>query len=187
MIMGFLDSLNSVLQKNQNVLLFLSDSSPLSNKEKSLRQACLSCSSLFFPLFIPSRSHWRCFFSLSEKPGERCKLHQGQTSCLGAGGTLATRLNSNYACMGLPPDDMIGILTQTHIQNRIREEPNKRHLIERSSCVISFSMPSLSLHKWAAPFLYSKSLQSFCAGLFFFLSATFPWLKLTLCRMRRRG
>ncbi|MEQ2204571.1 hypothetical protein XENOCAPTIV_015391, partial [Xenoophorus captivus] len=38
-----------------------------------------------------------------------CAL-QKQTSCLGAGGTLATRLNSNYACMGLPPDDMIGIL-----------------------------------------------------------------------------
>lgn len=40
--------------------------------------------------------------------------------------------------MGLPPDDMIGILTQTNIQNRIREEPNKWHPIQRCSCVIAF-------------------------------------------------
>lgn len=58
-----------------------------------------------------------------------------------AGGTLPTRLNSNYACMGLPPDDMIGILTQTNIQNRIRGETNKWHLIQRCSCVLPFKMP----------------------------------------------
>lgn len=37
-----------------------------------------------------------------------------------AGGTLLAPFNSNCACMGVPPDDMIGILTQTNIQNRIR-------------------------------------------------------------------
>lgn len=47
--------------------------------------------------------------------------------------------------MGLPPDDMIGILGQTNIQNRIREWPSKRHLIQRCSCVISFKMPSFFL------------------------------------------
>lgn len=45
--------------------------------------------------------------------------------------------------MGLPPDDMIGILTQTNIQNRIREEPNKWHPIQRCSCVIAFKKNGL--------------------------------------------
>ena len=131
---------------------------------------------------------------LSEKPRERRRLHRGQTSCLCAGGTFATRLNSNDACMGLPPDDMIGILTQTNIQNRISEEPNKRHLIQRCSCVISFRMPPLSLS--LSPPLFRKglhhvgiqSLWSFAPSFFiFFLQATFPWLKVTLSRMSRRG
>ena len=42
---GFVDRLNSV----QNLLLFLSDVNPLSNKEKSFRQACLS---YFFPFLV---------------------------------------------------------------------------------------------------------------------------------------
>lgn len=70
--------------------------------------------------------------------------------------------------MGLPPDDMIGILTQTNIQNRIREEPNKWHPIQRCSCVIAFK--KIPTQKWAAAFWYSKSQQSF---LFFFLEGHF--------------
>lgn len=123
---------------------------------------------------------------LPEKPGERCKLHQGPTSCLDAGGTLATRLNSNYACMGLPPDDMIGILTQTNIQNRIREKPNTRHLIQRCSCVISFKMPFSPFFVFFIFFLFVASHRSglhrfvfkvstkFFFFLLVFFQATFP-------------
>lgn len=122
---------------------------------------------LSFSLFRTSPAHIKGVL-LSEKPGERCKLHRGQTSCLDAGGTLATRLNSNYACMGLPPDDMIGILTQTDIQNRIREEPNKRHLIQRCSCVISFTNafspffpPRSGLHHFGIQSLYKVFAPGF--------------------------
>lgn len=55
-----------------------------------------------------------------------------------AGGTLVTRLNSNYACMGVPPDDMIGILTQTNIQSRIRKWRDKWLLIRLCSSVLPF-------------------------------------------------
>lgn len=50
----------------------------------------------------------RCFTSVRNLRKDASCVHWGRTSCLYAGGTLATRLNSNYACMGLPPDDMIG-------------------------------------------------------------------------------
>lgn len=75
-----------------------------------------------------------------------------------AGGTLVTRLNSNYACMGVPPDDMIGILTQTNIQSRIRKWRDKWPLIRLCSCVLPF-LNALK-RKGAASFQYSKPEQS---------------------------
>lgn len=122
---------------------------------------------MVFALFIGQDTLNGVF--LPEKLGEICKLLSGLTSCLDAGGTLATPLNSNYACMGLPPGDMIGILTQTNIQNRIREDPNKRRMIQRCSCVISFTTHSSGLRHSGI----QSPCKVFCAMLFFF-SATFP-------------
>ncbi len=75
-----------------------------------------------------------------------------------AGGTLVTRLNSNYACMGVPPDDMIGILTQTNIQSRIRKWRDKWLLIRLCPCVLSFL--NAIKRKGAASFQYSKPERS---------------------------
>ena len=129
-----MDRLNSVQQKKKESLLVIIPFRSELNKEKLSGQACLSDS--FLDLKAP---HWRCF-TLWENLGKDASC---TTSCLDAGGTLATRLNSNDACMGLPPDDMIGILTQTNIQNRIREQPNKWQPIQCCSCVLLFSMLSL--------------------------------------------
>lgn len=70
--------------------------------------------------------------------------------------------------MGLPPDDMIGILTQTNIQNRIREEPNKWHPIQRCSCVIAFKKKSLLKSG-----LQRFGIQSLNKVFFFFLEGHF--------------
>lgn len=73
--------------------------------KRNFGQACLSFP-LAFLCFIGDAI--RCFTSVRNLRKDASCVHRGRTSCLYAGGTLATRLNSNYACMGLPPDDMIG-------------------------------------------------------------------------------
>lgn len=84
-------------------LLFLLDGSPLSNlNKKNTKRDFHRILWLYF--FV----NLRCgVLDPLRNLGKDAACH-GKTSCLDAGGTLATRLNSNYACMGLPPDDMIG-------------------------------------------------------------------------------
>lgn len=87
---------------------------------------CVVCSLMRFTLAVCGKVH------ASENP-RPAALQIGD-----AGGTLEMHLYSNYACMGVPPDDTIGILTQTNIPNRIRKWRNKWQLIRRCSCVLSF-------------------------------------------------
>lgn len=83
------------------LLLFLSDASQLSNSE---RKALDRPVHLFHRHLLLS---YKVFYSLRNL-GKDASCTQGRPAALMRVVTLATRLNSNYACMGLPPDDMIG-------------------------------------------------------------------------------